>query len=66
MFSSRAASVLKRGSSSSELQRSRAPAPWLGQHSADILQGLGFGKEQIATLFADGVVYDRYREKATA
>ena len=49
-----------------ELARSRTPAPWLGQHSAEVLKGLGYGDEQIAALFAGGVVYDRYREKATA
>ena len=51
---------------SAELARSRAPAPWLGQHSAEVLRSLGFGDGQIAALFAEGVVYDRYREKATA
>ena len=51
---------------SAELARSRAPAPWLGQHSAEVLRSLGFGDGQIASLFAEGVVYDRYREKATA
>jgi crotonobetainyl-CoA:carnitine CoA-transferase CaiB-like acyl-CoA transferase len=51
---------------SAELARSRAPAPWLGQHSAEVLRNLGYGNEEIAALFTDGVVYDRYREKATA
>ena len=51
---------------SAELARSRAPAPWLGQHSAEVLKGLGYGEGQIASLFAEGVVYDRYREKAPA
>jgi crotonobetainyl-CoA:carnitine CoA-transferase CaiB-like acyl-CoA transferase len=51
---------------SAELARSRAPAPWLGQHSADVLRRLGYGDGQIAALFAEGVVYDRYHEKATA
>jgi len=51
---------------SAELARSRTPAPWLGQHSAEVLKGLGYGDGQIASLFADGVVYDQYREKATA
>ena len=52
--------------SSGELARSRAPAPWLGQHSAEVLKGLGYTDAQIAALFADGVIYDQYREKATA
>ena len=51
---------------SAELARSRTPAPWLGQHSAEVLRSLGCGDGQIAALFAEGVVYDRYREKATA
>ncbi|HXF67750.1 MAG TPA: CoA transferase [Burkholderiales bacterium] len=51
---------------SAELARSRAPAPWLGQHSAAVLEELGYSEEQIAALFASGVIYDKYREKATA
>ena len=51
---------------SAELARSRAPAPWLGQHSTEVLKGLGYSDAQVATLFAEGVTYDQYREKATA
>ena len=51
---------------SAELARSRTPAPWLGQHSAEVLGSLGYTDAQIASLFADGVTYDRNREKATA
>lgn len=51
---------------SAELARSRAPAPWLGQHSAAVLESLGYREEQIAELFAGGVIFDKYREKATA
>ncbi len=51
---------------SGELQRSRIPAPWLGQHSTEVLRGLGYSEKETATLFSEGVVYDRYREKATA
>lgn len=51
---------------SAELARSRTPAPWLGQHSAEVLISLGYSAGQIASLFTDGVVYDRNREKATA
>lgn len=51
---------------SAELARSRTPAPWLGQHSAQVLQSLGYTDPQVASLFAEGVVYDRDREKATA
>lgn len=51
---------------SAELARSRTPAPWLGQHSAEVLKGLGYDDGRIAALFAEGVIYDRNREKATA
>ncbi|MGH8641119.1 MAG: CaiB/BaiF CoA transferase family protein [Burkholderiales bacterium] len=51
---------------SAELARSRLPAPWLGQHSAEVLRRLGYKDADIASLFTDGVVFDRYREKATA
>ena len=51
---------------SGELARSRMPAPWLGQHSAAVLEGLGYDDGQIASLFADGVVYDKYRAQAIA
>jgi crotonobetainyl-CoA:carnitine CoA-transferase CaiB-like acyl-CoA transferase len=51
---------------SAELARSRTPAPWLGQHSAEVLKALGYGSADIEALFAAGVVYDRHREKATA
>jgi len=51
---------------SSELARSRTPAPWFGQHSADVLRGLGYSEQEVATLFGEGVVYDEYRVKATA
>ena len=51
---------------SAELARSRAPAPWLGQHSAEVLRSLGYNEPEVAALFSEGVVYDRYREKATA
>jgi crotonobetainyl-CoA:carnitine CoA-transferase CaiB-like acyl-CoA transferase len=51
---------------SGELARSRTPAPWLGQHSAEVMRSLGYSGKDIEALFADGVVFDRYREKATA
>jgi crotonobetainyl-CoA:carnitine CoA-transferase CaiB-like acyl-CoA transferase len=51
---------------SGELARSRLPAPWLGQHSAEVARSLGYSDADIAALFADGVVFDQHREKATA
>jgi crotonobetainyl-CoA:carnitine CoA-transferase CaiB-like acyl-CoA transferase len=51
---------------SGELARSRLPAPWLGQHSAEVMRSLGYPEEEIAALFASGVAYDQHREKATA
>ena len=51
--------------STAELSRSRTPAPWLGQHSGEVLKALGYGEAEIATLYAEGVIYDKYREKAT-
>lgn len=51
---------------SSEFTRIRMPAPWLGQHSSEVLKNLGYSAEQIAALYAQEVVYDKYREKVTA
>ncbi len=51
---------------SAELARSRTPAPWLGQHTGEVLGELGYSSGQIAALFADGVIYDRYREAVPA
>lgn len=50
--------------STGELTSIREPAPWLGQHSAEVLRSIGYACEDIAALFADGVVYDKYRDKA--
>ena len=51
---------------SAELARSRQPAPWLGQHSAEILTRLGHSEADITSLFTDGVVFDQNRQKETA
>jgi len=51
---------------SAELARSRTPAPWLGQHTAEVLKGLGYDDAQVASLFTDGVVYDQYWAQAIA
>jgi crotonobetainyl-CoA:carnitine CoA-transferase CaiB-like acyl-CoA transferase len=52
--------------SSGELLAIRKPAPWLGQHSVEALQGLGYSDAEIEAMFEAGVIYDRYREKVTA
>lgn len=38
----------------------QGPAPWLGQHSAEVLAERGLGDDEIARLFDDGVVYDEH------
>lgn len=43
--------------SSGELAAIRQPAPWLGQHSDDVLRALGYDDAAVAALHADGVVY---------
>ena len=51
--------------STGELTAIRRPAPWLGQHSEDVLREIGYGAADIAGLFAAGVVYDKYRDART-
>jgi len=48
---------------SGEFTRIRMPAPWLGQHSDEVLKSLGYKDDSIAALHAQGIVYDRYREQ---
>ncbi len=50
--------------SSGELAAIRKPAPWLGQHSAEVLRGIGYADADIKALFEGSVIYDQYREKA--
>jgi crotonobetainyl-CoA:carnitine CoA-transferase CaiB-like acyl-CoA transferase len=52
--------------SSGELLAIRRAAPWLGQHSAEALHSLGYADAEIDTMFEAGVIYDKYRDKATA
>ncbi|MBI3372123.1 MAG: CoA transferase [Betaproteobacteria bacterium] len=51
--------------STGELTAIRKPAPWLGQHSAEVLRAIGYGAAEIDALFAGGVVYDKFREEVT-
>jgi crotonobetainyl-CoA:carnitine CoA-transferase CaiB-like acyl-CoA transferase len=50
--------------STGELLSIRRAAPWLGQHSAEILKEAGYGERDIEALYTEGVLYDRYRENA--
>ena len=50
--------------SSGELASVRQAAPWLGQHSEETLHELGMSGAEIEQLFADGVLYDKYRTGA--
>jgi crotonobetainyl-CoA:carnitine CoA-transferase CaiB-like acyl-CoA transferase len=51
---------------SAELARSRTPAPWLGQHSAEVMRSLGYSDKDIDALFSEGVIYNRFPQEATA
>jgi len=50
--------------STGELTAIRRPAPWLGQHSAEVLRALGYAQAEIDALFAGGVVYDKHPDKS--
>ncbi len=50
--------------STGELTAIRKPAPWLGQHSAEVLRSLGCDSADIDALFSEGVVYDKFRDQA--
>ena len=47
--------------STGDLTSIRHAAPWLGQHSEDVVKGLGYGDADVAAMFEAGVVYDKYR-----
>jgi crotonobetainyl-CoA:carnitine CoA-transferase CaiB-like acyl-CoA transferase len=40
--------------------RVRGPAPWLGQHTAQVLRESGVAESELAELFASGVAYDAH------
>ena len=52
--------------STGELLAIRNAAPWLGQHTDEVLQSLGYQKKDIDALHGEGVLYDKYRGGAAA
>jgi crotonobetainyl-CoA:carnitine CoA-transferase CaiB-like acyl-CoA transferase len=50
--------------STGDLTAIRKPAPWLGQHSEEVLRGLGYADAEIGKLFEDHVIFDHYRDPA--
>jgi crotonobetainyl-CoA:carnitine CoA-transferase CaiB-like acyl-CoA transferase len=50
--------------STGELTAIRLPAPWHGQHTEEVLRGIGYDGADVETLFDEGVIFDRYRDKA--
>lgn len=51
--------------STGELTAIRKPAPWLGQHSAEVLRGLGYTQAQIDALLSSNVIFDKHPERST-
>ena len=49
--------------SSGELNTIRMPAPWLGQHTKEVLLQLAYPLDQIEALFAQGAAFDQYPDK---
>ncbi len=47
--------------SSGDLTAIRSPAPWLGQHSEEVLREIGYAASDVASLFEDGVIFDSER-----
>ena len=47
--------------SSGELVSIRRAAPWLGQHSEEILRSLGIAEDEIKSLFDQAIIFDRQR-----
>jgi crotonobetainyl-CoA:carnitine CoA-transferase CaiB-like acyl-CoA transferase len=52
--------------STGELLSIRQPAPWLGQHTDEVLRTLGYDDKYIDALHAEGVLYDKYRDAVPA
>ncbi|MFM9039738.1 MAG: CaiB/BaiF CoA transferase family protein [Betaproteobacteria bacterium] len=47
--------------SSGELVSIRRAAPWLGQHSEEILRSLDIAEDEIRSLFDEAIIFDRQR-----
>ncbi|MEA2446283.1 MAG: hypothetical protein QOJ12_3579, partial [Thermoleophilales bacterium] len=52
--------------STGELLEIRQPAPWLGQHTNEVLKQMGYNGGEIEKLYSEGVLYDKYREGPAA
>ncbi|HWI80969.1 CoA transferase [Ramlibacter sp.] len=52
--------------STGSLTEIRQPAPWLGQHSEEVLREIGYADGDVRQLFSEGVVYDSSRARAPA
>jgi crotonobetainyl-CoA:carnitine CoA-transferase CaiB-like acyl-CoA transferase len=52
--------------STGELLEIRKPAPWLGQHTEEVLKEVGYSDDDLAAMWSAGVLYDKYREGSTA
>ncbi len=50
--------------STGELLSIRQAAPWLGQHTDEILKEIGYADREIHALHTEGVLYDKYRDTA--
>ena len=50
--------------STGALTQIRQPAPWLGQHTEEVLREIGYADGDVRELFAAGVVYDSARAPA--
>jgi crotonobetainyl-CoA:carnitine CoA-transferase CaiB-like acyl-CoA transferase len=38
----------------------RSPAPWIGQHTAEVLREAGLDEARIAEMFENGAAYDAH------
>jgi crotonobetainyl-CoA:carnitine CoA-transferase CaiB-like acyl-CoA transferase len=52
--------------STGDLTAIHKPAPWLGQHSDEVLRAIGYSSADITALFESDVVYDKHRAKAAS